>query len=138
MITIEVSGIDEILRRLQNVQKPIQETIREDLTRIAKVVEDSTYQNFIQAGRPTWPERKYEYPHPPLMKSLAMMEGALDTSQVWHHENRLHDIDIQTTDYGIYQQEGTATIEERPFANTVEEEEMQIENILYDAIEELF
>lgn len=143
MITIEVSGIEEILTRLQNVQRPLDQTIRADLERIAKVVEESTYQNFIQAGRPTWPERKGTYGHPPLIDTIAMMTGALESSQTWYHENRLHDIDIQSTDYAIYQQEGATTwrggeILARPFANTVEEEEVQIENILYDAIEELF
>jgi phage gpG-like protein len=150
MITIEVSGMEEILRRLKHVQQSIQETIPKGLERISRVVEDSTYQNFIQAGRPTWPEREGVYDHPPLMDTLAMMEGAIATSRYWFHEGRNHHIDIESTEYAIYQQEGTygstqfagskktKTLPARPFANTTEDEENQIEEILYDAIEELF
>ena len=141
MITIQISGLEKLLDILNQVQRPVNTTVPGALKEIGDTVESSTYQNFIQAGRPTWPSRKGTYNHPPLMDTLAMMEGALDTSQVWHHNQRRHDIDIQSTEYAVYQQEGATTwrggeIAARPFANTVEEEEVQIENILYDAIEE--
>jgi phage gpG-like protein len=142
MITIETSGLNEIIIALNEIQKPIDKTIPKGLDKITQIVEDSTYQNFIQAGRPTWPERRNIYPHPPLMKTLAMMEGALDTAQIWHHKDRKHDIDISSTEYAHWQQFGTdgkgPNLPPRLFANTVEEEEEQIEKILYNEIEALF
>lgn len=148
MITIQVSGMSKLLDILRQAQQPINKSIPQGLEDIAKVVENSTYQNFIQAGRPTWPEREGIYDHPPLMDTLAMMEGAIATSRYWFHDGRNHHIDIESTEYAIYQQEGTfgstrfagskktKTLPARPFANTTEEEEKQIEEILYDAIEE--
>ena len=70
------------------------------------IMQASITQNFAESGRPTWPPRKYEYPHPPLIKSGELRESAINSarSSNWQHNSKEHLLEIRTIFYGYFHQ----------------------------------
>lgn len=138
----EIEGLLELKEKIHELTtEPFQLLFPKQTEEIAEKVSQAIYQNFIQSGRPaTWPPRKGIYDHPPLMKTLAMMELCVATAGYWFHENRSHHIDIESTEYAIYQYEGTYAPDGVPrnFPETTDSDNDDIEELIAGAIEDFF
>ncbi len=135
-VTLTATGFDAALRHVAHIQAELrgeQGTVYQD---IGEIVDDSILANFAAAGRPTWPPRTRDYPHPILNKTGAMGGRALEDTQNWRHLVRVHHLDIRSTFYGIFHQYGTSRLPMRKFVQLVESEKNRVLSRLRRVFEE--
>lgn len=83
---------------------------------IGVITNGSIHQNFNAEGRPTWEERKHDYPWPILNKSgLMRLQAQTSALQPWIHTKYQHILNIYSTDYANYHQYGTSKLPIRAF-----------------------
>lgn len=138
----EIKGLDSLLKKVHKLKsEPFNVLFPKKTQEIAELTSRAIYQNFLESGRPQrWPARKRQYDHPMLMKTLAMMELCIATAGYWFHEGRQHHIDIESTEYAIYQYEGTYAPDgiARNFPETTDDDNDDIESLIAGAIEDFF
>ena len=116
-IRIETQGFVEAFAHLRRINEEVsgeRGTLYHD---IGEIVDDSILANFAAEGRPTWPERSRSYDWPILNKTGAMGGKALEDTQNWEHGKTVHHLNIRSTPYGKYHQEGTSRLPMRKFVN---------------------
>lgn len=103
-----VSGVLDIEHKLQGIKDKLSardNALYQDLSTLMRAsIED----NFSAEGRPAWEERKYSYSHPILDKTGTMRDIAeMSTNPTnWQHSSAEHRLEIMSTDYAKYHQDG--------------------------------
>ena len=124
-ITADMRPFIDIDEKLKNALKPLEE--------IGMLMRRSVGDNFIDQGRPEkWPERRHQYPHPMLMKTLNLFES-------FDYEINNDEVTLfSDVSYGQYHHPYTdseprdpnAAIDKRPFMMLQEQDEADIETII--------
>ncbi len=108
-ITLEVTGISDLLKQIQQRKKVLSGQDPVMYEGIRQVVRDSTFENFIVHGRPTrWKKRKRPYPWPILIKTGNLLEETLRhiEQDPWEHQPPEHQLKILSPYYGWFHQYG--------------------------------
>lgn len=127
-----VDGVLDIENKLQGIKDKLSardNALYQDLSTLMRAsIED----NFSAEGRPAWEARKYQYSHPILDKTGTMRDIAeMSTNPTnWQHSSREHHLEIRSTDYANYHQQGTSRLPVRKFVQLTAGEE--------DAAQKLF
>lgn len=127
-----VDGVLDIENRLQGIKDKLSARDNALYQDLSVLMLDSIQSNFAAEGRPAWEERKYDYSHPILDKTGAMRDLAEASTNPanWQHSSAEHRLDIRSTDYANYHQQGTSKMPQRKFVQLTAGEE--------DAAQKLF
>lgn len=127
-----VDGVLEIENRLQGIKDKLSARDNALYQDLSTLMLDSIQTNFAAEGRPAWEERQYQYSHPILDKTGRMRDLAESSTNPanWQHSSAEHRLDIKSTDYANYHQQGTSRLPVRKFVQLTNGEE--------DAAQKLF
>ena len=127
-----VDGILDIENKLQGIKDKLAARDNALYQDLSILMRSSIEENFSAGGRPAWEARKYDYPHPILDKTGTMRDIAEASTNPsnWQHSSAEHRLEIRSTDYANYHQQGTSKLPQRKFVQLTAGEE--------DAAQKLF
>lgn len=127
-----VDGVLDIENKLQGIKDKLAARDNALYQDLSILMRSSIEENFSAEGRPAWEARKYDYPHPILDKTGMMrdMAEASTNPANWQHSSAEHRLEIRSTDYANYHQQGTSKMPQRKFVQLTAGEE--------DAAQKLF
>ena len=105
-ISVEVTGLDDSIGTLTDINKRLDDNKTYQQT-IGRISERSIDTNYAAQGRPSWPLRRYQYPHPILRKTGRKRATELVSALApWVKQSIGWVLRIKTPTYGRYHQQG--------------------------------
>jgi phage gpG-like protein len=105
-MTVEIDGLNDVVGTLEDIKKRLDNN-RIYQQAIGRIAERSIDTNYAAQGRPRWPERRYDYPHPILRKTGRKRATEIVSALApWIKQSIGWVLRIKTPKYGRYHQQG--------------------------------